>query len=756
MDFKSSFTTVSHNLNNQLEITEDFASIETPLGFKGVELYPHQATVVRALIETEDARVLNVNTSEFDAITGHQVKVETSALVLSEPFGSGKTFDILGLILERPIPKAFPSHANSIIIGFNLGRHENYYSMRKHIKQPFCHEITRKFTGPDALIKPNLIVVGSSVLVQWENAIRDFTNLRVFTIGNYYQLQKFYKLYKEKKLKAFDIILLKNGKVTGNFILPGEDSSKVTDYRSLIAVISKMTAGSCWSRVIYDDFDTISIPPGSTVINALFTIYVSATTKHPPSVKNTVVQYKNLLEAFRERSAPLNLIVKDRTLFTNFNIRNNSEFVEKSTKITVLEAYRYVYANPDDNYIKLLGAMGEQDANNIMEMLNGDAIGTAAEALGIKTNSVADIFQRMLDKKYNKYMNDVHVLEFIEKVRREVLPKLEPHPEGKKHSSANLDAIRASIAKKNLPDCKYYSISLEQMLDEMNTEYQLSKEQNGLAINRVIDNIKEGACQVCCLPLEDFNTVIVRCCGLIVCEVCGIKGNQIQKRYDYKLKGETICGSCANCKAVIYPQTDLIFVDRSFDMASILKAKGDEKPAEPLPEVIEEVVEEVKSDSPEIKNPKLKALLNIIRGQEPDAKEKITPKIKHLLKGHVDIPQTPETERKVLVFANFNETLNLVENFLIEHGVIFLRLGGTFQEKAATVKQFKTYGEVLLINSQQHCAGIHLAYCTDIVYFHKITDEAVESQVSGRGQRIGRTCNLKIHYLCYNNERSLV
>jgi hypothetical protein len=59
----------------------------------------------------------------------------------------------------------------------------------------------------------------------------------------------------------------------------------------------------------------------------------------------------------------------------------------------------------------------------------------------------------------------------------------------------------------------------------MNADYLLQKEQDGLAINRVIDNIKEGSCQVCSLPLEDMDAFIVRCCGLIVCDVCGIKGN---------------------------------------------------------------------------------------------------------------------------------------------------------------------------------------------------------------------------------------
>jgi hypothetical protein len=69
-------------------------------------------------------------------------------------------------------------------------------------------------------------------------------------------------------------------------------------------------------------------------------------------------------------------------------------------------------------------------------------------------------------------------------------------------------------------------------------------------------------------------------------------------------------------------------------MEALLKAKGDEKSAEPIVEVVEEPAHV----EPEIKNPKLKALLKIIRGEEPESKEPVSSKIKHLLEGRVDLP----------------------------------------------------------------------------------------------------------------------
>ncbi len=747
----------NHTLGSQLLLDENFVGVDSPAGFRNLQLMPHQSSVVKALMDIEDRRVITVRTDDYEDLTNGEVMVETSGMVLSEPFGSGKTFQILGLIMLRPVPKAFPYYANSICTKLSaakrLDRYRRYQEPTEHL---FKHEIIKRFTGPDALIRPNLIIVGSSVLVQWEQAIKEFTNLKVFVIGDYYKLVKFYDMYKAGKIHGFDVILLKNGTFTGNFVMPG-DKDTARDYRGLVSTVGKITANSCWSRVIYDDFDTIAIPAGTTAINALFTVYVSATTKQEANTKKPTIVYNSLVEAFKERNTPLNLVVRDNVLFTNFNVRNTTEFVEASTKITRINGFRYVYANPDDNYIRLIGAMGEEDANNIMEMLNGDAIGTAAEAMGIKTTSVADIFQKMLDKKYEKYLHDQYVLETIDKVRANIFPELEEHPEGKKHSNVELDAIRSQITKKNLPKIGYYSRELEQMIDELYAEFTAAKEQDGIAINRVCENLKDGNCAVCCLELRDFDVFIVKCCGLIVCDVCGIKGNQIQKRYDYKTKTQTICGSCANCKATIYPQTDLLFVDKDFDMDALLKAKGDEKPAEAfVEEVVEDIEEDLTPKEPEIKNPKLKALKAIVLGTTPELQESIPINIPHLLEGRVDNPNLDLDPRKVVVFANFNETLNLIEEFLVEQKITFLRLGGTFHEKAATVKKFKTYGQVLLINSSQNCAGINAQFMTDLVYFHKLTDKNIESQVAGRGQRIGRLFNLRIHYLAYKNEKDLI
>jgi hypothetical protein len=764
-------------IDEQIELTENYELIETPVEMKavneGFELFAHQKITVSAMLDMEDKRVLKLTSKDYEGASGAAPIIQSSAMVLSEPFGSGKTNEIIALICLRRVPKAIPNHANSVTIGSD--QRKAYGRRRETIKASFKTEITKLHTGENALIRPNLIIVGSAVLRQWDAAIRSVTKLRVLCIENYFGMRKFQDYYRQKangntKLnQSFDIVLLKNGTVTGRFDLPNEDPTKAKEYRSMISVMADITSGSCWSRVVYDDFDTIRIPPGSKQLDALFTIYVSATTKAAPPIKAVNIEYESVMDLIRDRSnASLGMILNDASLFTNFNVRCVQKFVEKSAQLTTVQKHMCVYDNPDDNYMRLMGAMGEADANNIMEALNGDAVGEAASMLGIKTTSVGDIFKRMLDKKYEAFLAAKECLAVAENFRDDVIPELEEHEDGKRHTQAELDGYRGQVAKKVLPAPKYTSQPLEQLGDDLAYEYQQLTDQNGLAINRVISNVKGGNCQVCQMPLGGMNAFIVKCCGIIVCDVCGVKGNQIGLRYDYKTKAKTICGSCANCKTVIYPDKgDLIFVDQDLSLQDLITAKGDEEPPfveepEKAPEVVAESVklspeEDLKKRISEIKNPKIQAILSVVHRIPPKNCQKITTKIKHLLEGISNVPQKPDRKTKVIIFAGFTETLQLVESSLLEFKVPFLRLAGTSKEMNDTVKLFKTGNhKVLTVNSQQICSGLDLQFCSSLIFYHKILDENVEAQVAARGQRVGREDNMDLYFLAYKNEERMV
>lgn len=746
-------------IEEQYYLDDTYMGIDTPAQMQevdsGFRLLPHQKISAAAILEIADRRMLELEDENFSSqiTTNKNIKIVTSALSYGDPFGSGKTFVIIAVLCLRPRPRVLPEIANSIIL-MSDGRRE-FNRRRTIIKHSVRNELKIRY---DIVIRPSVIITGSAVLLQWEDAIKSVTKMKIFTIAGYFDLVKLEKMIEDDTINAFDVILLKNGTVTGEFDLPSDG-----EYRSIVNVFTSMLRGRCVPWAVYDDFDNSKTPPGSRQIPALFSVYVSATSRIGPIIRTDDKSYDTLLDLIKDKqAAQLNSILNDRLLFKNFKVEGEKTFVENSAKITKVEQFVYTYDNPDNNYMELLGAMGEDEAKEIVEMLNSDAVATAASKLGIVATSISKIFEEMLNKKYTVFLNASDVLKTAEEFDQKVLPALEYFPEEYKQPVGLVDQIRTQIQNKVLPKPDYKSEQIEDLAKEIIEEAKIDKDQSSIAINRVKDNVREGDCQICRLPLKSDNeddnlgAIINKCCGIIVCEDCGFKGNDIKLQYDYKTQAKVFRGSCANCKKNINPQKDIIFLERNFDIDSILTAKGDEG-SEPVVEEAPVVVEpEAGPSIKNIKNPKLKALVQICKGITPDNQKRVDVKIAHLMEGRIDIPQKDDTPKKVAVFSNHTETLVLIENIAKEFGIEYFRLQGTAKMKHETAERFKTERTLLIINSSTDCAGLNVQWMTHLVLYHKITDPNIEAQVGGRGQRIGREVNLHIHHLCYKNEEKML
>lgn len=699
-------------------LTDHYDEAETPLNFKG-GLFPHQKTVVQGLLDLEDSRMLKIDGNE----------VASNAIVLSEPLGSGKTIELLALIMLRPKPKAYPYYATSF----------NRYSEWDDVV------FKTKHTG-QVLLKPTAVVVGSSVLGQWNDAVNTFTNMRSLVVGDQYGMNKFKTLVDNDHINSYDIVLIKNGTLSWNGKLV-----------PMTNVFNEVIGTRCMARAIYDDFDTVKLAVGSRSISALSSIYVTATSKDTSKVPFSNTKY-SMLEMLRQMyHTDLNSVMKDTKLFTYFNVRNNADYVRDSTAIPKINVFKYTYKNPDDKFLALMDIMDDKQANQVMEMINGDAINTAADAIGISSTSVADIFQRILGNKHRDYTAAIKQIKYIKAATRDI-DALDEHEEGKELSNAAFDSFKARVNKCSAHDLDFRSEIAIDYLNERRIEAEKTRDEAGLSLDRVMSNLKEGNCQVCAIELVDTDVFIVKCCGIILCDLCCWKGCQIKKKYDPLAKKEHLHGSCANCKHIVLPHADLIFVDKKFDIASLDEEtmvsehtaeveKLKEETAATLDIPIEQVEKPI--------NPKLQALLDIINGKKPTECKNIPCVIKHLIEGSRDVEGNAPI--KVLLFANFAETLGNCAGFLAERGIRFLRIQGTHGQKSDTVKEFRENVsiQVLLINASDSCAGLNLAFATDLVYFHKIQDTNVEAQVAGRIQRIGRKQNARIHYLTYTNEKAI-
>ena len=112
-----------------------------------------------------------------------------------------------------------------------------------------------------------------------------------------------------------------------------------------------------------------------------------------------------------------------------------------------------------------------------------------------------------------------------------------------------------------------------------------------------------------------------------------------------------------------------------------------------------------------------------------------------------------DPSKKILIFSSYESTFTYVINNLLDRLQIkYASLKGNSYHIDNIVKNYKQGDiQVLLINTKSYGSGLNLENTTDIIMFHKLDNE-IEKQVIGRAQRMGRTNQLNVWYLLYENE----
>tara|TARA_B100001093_G_C26036082_1_gene680111 strand:- start:25 stop:537 length:513 start_codon:yes stop_codon:yes gene_type:complete len=107
---------------------------------------------------------------------------------------------------------------------------------------------------------------------------------------------------------------------------------------------------------------------------------------------------------------------------------------------------------------------------------------------------------------------------------------------------------------------------------------------------------------------------------------------------------------------------------------------------------------------------------------------------------------------RFLVFSEYNNTFNNIVNKLKNNSIVYNKLSGSSGRVTNIIKDFTSNKvNVLLLNAKNYGSGLNLQMTTDIIIYHKMSSD-LENQVIGRGQRLGRTEALNVHYLYYENE----
>ena len=688
-------------------------------------LFKHQEIILKAMLDLENTRKYETKWHKFPYKENNYdiLSITYNTAILSEPVGSGKTIDVLALICNNKIPRVIPdilelkTPSNTISTGF----------------------VKRKF---NKIIKSTLIFVGVSVVKQWDNAIKKFTNLTYFTVSGAKDLKKLFNMISNNIVDEYDIILVKNGKITVNIELPEgiKKENKNNIKQPYIYNLITNLRNYCWARVVIDDFDTIKLPTNSSTPNGLFVWYISSTNKVFERRYDNKIKYNRASDWLKYNDYTSYQIMNNRFLSYMLNVRNDPDFLESSISLPFPKYHVVLFKNPNDIYISLLNSMHNNDINQITEMINGDALKSAAEAVGIKSNTVADIFGKILGNKYKEYRFAGDLLEFI-KYQRKNEPDRKSIPKGIDLDEIDEDGIKIYRYGKNdlikFRDIEYKFPGVNKIIDDTDEEYKEIKKNNGIAIDRVKNNIKHGECSVCTIDLRDENEIIiVKCCQAVFCGNCGIKAQNI-------LNNNLQDGRCSNCRQTLNIK-DLMYIGDEIDIKDIEDENFEDE---------EDDEDDEKSlINNKITNDKYSTIIDIIHNRPINNSKLVDLNMPNVIKGSFTLEEAKI--RKILIFANYEETLYKIVEKLEDEKIHYWRLKGGFNDIDKISKEFTNYEGTcaLVINSTKHCSGLNLQTATDLIFAHVIYNKYVESQVVGRGHRLGRTSPLNIWYLMYENE----
>lgn len=165
-----------------------------------------------------------------------------------------------------------------------------------------------------------------------------------------------------------------------------------------------------------------------------------------------------------------------------------------------------------------------------------------------------------------------------------------------------------------------------------------------------------------------------------------------------------------------------------------------------------------KSNCPLCRTPLAVDSLLIYKQQENDNEEEPEPpkiQLPTKIKATVDLILN-KPDGKFLVFSEFHNSFNKLKEAFQKNHISCRELKGNAGQIRNTLKKYEDGScRVLLLNARFYGSGLNLQMTTDIIIGHRMSRD-LELQIIGRGQRLGRTDALHVHYLCYNSEYGTV
>ncbi|KAH9064612.1 SNF2 family N-terminal domain-containing protein [Lactarius vividus] len=113
------------------------------------------------------------------------------------------------------------------------------------------------------------------------------------------------------------------------------------------------------------------------------------------------------------------------------------------------------------------------------------------------------------------------------------------------------------------------------------------------------------------------------------------------------------------------------------------------------------------------------------------------------------------TEEKTIVFSQFTSMLDLIELFLKDAGISFVRYDGSMSKdkREASLDQIKNNKriKVILISFKAGSTGLNLTACNNVILVDMWWNPALEDQAFDRAHRLGQTRDVHIYKLTIEN-----
>lgn len=111
-----------------------------------------------------------------------------------------------------------------------------------------------------------------------------------------------------------------------------------------------------------------------------------------------------------------------------------------------------------------------------------------------------------------------------------------------------------------------------------------------------------------------------------------------------------------------------------------------------------------------------------------------------------------EEGHRVLLFSQFTSMLDLIEAYLVEEKVTYLKLTGVTKDRQGLVERFQGgEGEVFLISLKAGGTGLTLTGADTVIHYDPWWNPAAENQATDRAYRIGQDKPVFVHKLICQN-----